>query len=112
MKSTSVEQLIGGSGLDIPFETKVLPLIKDHPEWWPLSVQNVESFKYCGSLVMSRGFHDEVAGGPYILPGIDLLNHHSQECQTTMEWSPSDRVFRIKTARFVGEGEQRMVSIV
>lgn len=52
--------------------------ILPHPDVWAVKHANFQNFCLCLAHVSSRNFHrDELTGreGPYLLPGLDFLNH-------------------------------------
>lgn len=56
-------------------QTEVFPF---HPDIWPPHAAQYHLFCLCMAHVYSRNFHrEEIAGreGPYLLPGLDFLNH-------------------------------------
>jgi hypothetical protein len=82
------------------------------PAVWPAEAVTFNLFCDCLAQVFSRNFHrEELAGreGPYLLPGLDILNH-SFTANTTFEVRGGGRkhatAFTVVTTRAVKKGEQ------
>ncbi|KAK7200514.1 SET domain containing protein [Novymonas esmeraldas] len=82
------------------------------PEIWPADRATVDLFHEALAQVFSRNFHrEELVGreGPYLLPGLDILNH-SFAANTTFEIRGGGRkhatAFTVVTTRAVQRGEQ------
>ncbi|EPY29124.1 hypothetical protein STCU_04713 [Strigomonas culicis] len=87
-----------------------------HPEVWPPAEATAALFWECLAHVLSRNFHrEELVGreGPYLLPGLDILNHHF-ECNTKFEVRGGGRkheaAFTVVTTRPLQRGEQVYVT--
>ncbi|KPA81480.1 hypothetical protein ABB37_03837 [Leptomonas pyrrhocoris] len=87
-------------------------IISSAPDVWPAEKATLELFCDCLAQVFSRNFHrEELAGreGPYLLPGLDILNH-SFTANTTFEVRGGGRkhatAFTVVTTRAVKKGEQ------
>ncbi|KPI88442.1 hypothetical protein ABL78_2455 [Leptomonas seymouri] len=87
-------------------------IISSAPDVWPAERATLELFFSCLAQVFSRNFHrEELAGreGPYLLPGLDILNH-SFTANTTFEVRGGGRkhatAFTVVTTRPVKKGEQ------
>ncbi|EPY37843.1 hypothetical protein AGDE_06090 [Angomonas deanei] len=96
-------------------------LMKEYPSLWPAQTSNgkdttFELFCECLAHVLSRNFHrEQLQGreGPYLLPGLDFLNH-SFTPNTTFEVRGGGRkheaAFTVVTNRPLVKGEQVYVS--
>lgn len=87
-------------------------IVASAPEVWPPEKTTFTLFCDCLAQVFSRNFHrEELAGreGPYLLPGLDILNH-SFVANTTFEVRGGGRkhatAFTVVTTRAVKKGEQ------
>lgn len=87
-------------------------LIQAHPEFWPPAKATFELFCECMAQVSSRNFHrEEIVGreGPYLLPGLDVINHSFLE-NATFEIRGGGRkhaaAFTVVTTRPLQRGEQ------
>jgi len=65
------------------YEKHAKPLIALRPSLWPAPHDSRDAFKRATATVTSRGFH-ATAGGPYMVPVCDMLNHHCTAPSTSM----------------------------
>mmetsp|Transcript_47163 Transcript_47163/g.54641 ORF Transcript_47163/g.54641 Transcript_47163/m.54641 type:complete len:492 (+) Transcript_47163:38-1513(+) len=95
--------------------TRVKGAMDLYPSIWPPSNPNCSKGGFYQALaqIWSRNFHrEEVKGqeGPYMLPGIDLINHNFKHCNTdfTMHGGGRSRelTFDVMANRDIQKGEQ------
>lgn len=88
-------------------------VMAEHPDAWPEAVASHRVFCQCLAQVVSRNFHRESVpgmGGPYLLPGVDFINHsfpHANVEFTTRGGGRSrELTFDVEAARDIAQGEQ------
>eukprot|EP01065_Artemidia_motanka_P038915 TRINITY_DN47753_c0_g1_i1.p1 TRINITY_DN47753_c0_g1~~TRINITY_DN47753_c0_g1_i1.p1 ORF type:complete len:542 (+),score=186.51 TRINITY_DN47753_c0_g1_i1:58-1683(+) len=85
------------------FEAEVAPALRKHPRVWPK--RDYASFRYAMALVLSRSFagsHD--AGGPFLIPAIDRMNHATETAAINASLSWDHRGFRVVASKPIAKG--------
>ena len=66
------------------YEGKLRKNVLKYPDIWPCDEERIDGmFERVCDLVRSRGFYDEQNRGPFMLPGMDMLNHCNDAKRTS-----------------------------
>ena len=110
--SVEEEYLARKPEMTLWYEGKLRKNVLKYSDIWPCGEDEIDGvFERVCDLVRSRGFYDDLNRGPYMLPGMDMLNHcnDAKKTSTTLYIKNDDKnasVFVMIAERNIKESEE------